>query len=174
MFASRYILRRFLVMLIQSKEFCTNSDSFMGMAFAVYSCVFCEEKEHETAIAEGLLEYFIVVEKELFMVEGSALPDHCRADFPEAAGAVLIDIALIEAFANQFELSSYKLPDDQNAYNKVAMYLDASFSEEFAGVKAILFRELDFSSEQKPARSEFLDFFESLFQRSMIDEPESP
>jgi len=169
MFISRYLLRRFLVVLIASKEFCTHAEPFMGMAFAVYSCVFCEEKEHETAVADGLLEYFAVVEKELFMVESQALPGHCRGDFPEGDGALLIDLRLIETFVGQFDFSRYKFPDDQTKYNKIAMYLEPTFSEEFAKLKSTLFREVNFTGESSPIRSEFLDFFESLFQRSMID-----
>jgi len=44
MFVSRYLIRKFLVVLIASKEFCTHAETLMSMAFAVYSCVFCEEK----------------------------------------------------------------------------------------------------------------------------------
>lgn len=88
-----------------------------------------------------------MVEKELFMVEGHALPEICLSEFPDSDGAVLIDLKLIEAYVGQFELNRYKLPDDQTSYNKIAMYLDPSFSEEFAALKATLFREVDFSGE---------------------------
>lgn len=44
-FVCRLVSRRFLLSLINSGEFCTNSCSIMAMSFAVYSCLFCSSEE---------------------------------------------------------------------------------------------------------------------------------
>jgi hypothetical protein len=102
------------------------------------------------------------------LVDKKVIPTHVIARYPEA-GVVFIDLPLIEKFIARFDFNKYKL-EEPNVYNKVAMYLDPNFSGEFAQIKQKLFEEINCFEDKKDSdKSEFLDFFERLFENSIIE-----